>query len=352
MKSLLTPILFTLLLAPASLIRTAAIDAQSGSFIDDLLHRGGFSAADVRAAHSGRAVVVSLETPVRRELAHVGVVHIAATVDRFIERFRNIERFESGPGVPQIGRFSTPPQIGDFAALKLPAKDIAALRQCRPGACDLNLSKEAIARVRAEVNWSAPTAASDAERLMHQLMLGTLQAYQIGGNAALGRYDHQDQPVIVADEFRALLKSTHRLPIPVPELVGYLDDYPRKRLDKAEDLLYWAVVDFGLKPTVRLNHVVIYPPPGKPSGVSYVIAIRQIYATHYFHTTLEWRFLIEDPRRQGFYLLSITRSRNDGTTGFTGSILRPIINRRSRNGVRGYLEYLKLQVERQPDQSR
>jgi hypothetical protein len=74
-----------------------------------------------------------------------------------------------------------------------------------------------------------------------------------------------------------------------------------------------------------------------------------LYATHYFHTTLELRFLVKDDRpatRRGFYLLSITRSRNDGTTGFTGSLLRPIISRRSRNAVRGYLQHLKRQLER------
>lgn len=325
---------------------TAAPAAQSGAFIDDLLRRERFSAADVRAVNAGAAVVHSLETPVRQELAHFGVVHINAPADRFIERFRDIERFESGPGVPQIRRFASPPRLEDLAPLKLPPKDITALRHCRQAACDVNLSNDAIARFRREVNWSAPTAAADAERLAKGLMLGTLLSYQSQGNAGLGRYEHDDDPIVVADEFRALLTTGHTLPIPVPALIAYLNDYPKNRPTGAEDLFYWSVVDFGLKPTVRVNHVVIYPPPGKPSGVSHVIAIKQLYATHYFHTTLELRFLVEDPRRAGFYLVSITRSRSDGTTGFAGSLLRPIINRRSRSAVRGYLEHLKGQVER------
>jgi hypothetical protein len=68
----------------------------------------------------------------------------------------------------------------------------------------------------------------------------------------------------------------------------------------------------------------------------------------YFHTTLELRFLVDDERRadrRGFYLFSITRSRIDGTSGLTGSLLRPVISRRSRYAVRGYLEHLKRQVE-------
>jgi hypothetical protein len=38
----------------------------------------GFSAADLRSLDAGAAVVKSLETPVRRELAHFGVVYIQA----------------------------------------------------------------------------------------------------------------------------------------------------------------------------------------------------------------------------------------------------------------------------------
>jgi hypothetical protein len=80
-----------------------------------------------------------------------------------------------------------------------------------------------------------------------------------------------------------------------------------------------------------------------------VIAIKQLYASHYFQTTLELRFLVDDGRRAnrpGFYLLSITRTRIDGTSGLTGSLLRSVLSRRSRSAVRTYLEHLKRQVER------
>ena len=175
-----------------------------------------------------------------------------------------------------------------------------------------------------------------------------MHAYQADGNAALGHYYDGAEPLSVAEQFRALLTSSNRLPVPVPELMAYLDEYPRGRPAGAEDFFYWSVVDFGLKPTVRVNHVIIYPLAAILSGVSHVIAIKQLYASHYFHTTLELRLLVHDDRgadRHGFYLLSITRSRSDGTVGLKGSLLRPIISRRSRNAIRGYLEHLKGQVD-------
>jgi hypothetical protein len=77
-----------------------------------------------------------------------------------------------------------------------------------------------------------------------------------------------------------------------------------------------------------------------------VIAIKQLYASHYFHTTLELRFLAADDRRagRGTFLISITRSRNDGMTGFKGLFLRPIIRSRSRDAIRRYLDHVKRQV--------
>jgi hypothetical protein len=44
-------------------------------------------------------------------------------------------------------------------------------------------------------------------------------------------------------------------------------------------------------------------------------------------------------------LAALARSRSDGMTGLRGLFLRPIITRRSREAVRGYLAHVKRQVE-------
>ena len=338
-----------LALGAAVVVAVASPAAQSVSFVNNLLRQQRFSAADLRALEAGEAVVKSLDTPVRRELAHFGVVHIDAPPDRFVDRFRDIERFERGPGIPQIGRFGIPPRPEDLASLTLPAKDVSALATCRPGDCDVKLPAAAMARFRNEVNWSSPNAALQANDVARALILELVQAYQANGNAALGRYDDRGEALLVAEEFRALLASGDLLPLPVPGLMAYLEEYPSSQPSDAENFFYWSRVDFGLKPTVRVNHVIIYPLAARPSGVSHVIAIKQLYASHYFQTTLELRFLVDDERRAdraGFYLLSITRSRIDGTSGVKGALLRSVISRRSRSAVRSYLEHLKREVER------
>ncbi len=338
-------------MAGAVLVVAVLPAAQAGSTVDTLVQETlGFSAADMRAFDAGAAVIRSLDTPVREELAHVAAVHVNAAPARFLDRFRDIVRFEQGPGIPQIGRFSTPPRPEDLAGLTLPAADVAALRACRPGDCALKLPAAAMSRFRNDVNWASPGAAEQANAIARDMLLDLVLAYQRDGNAALGSYEDGREPMSVEGQFRALIASDDPLPAPVPALLAYLDDYPRGRPPVAEDFFYWTVVDFGLKQTIRLNHVVIYPLAASPSSpVSYAIAIKQLYASHYFFTTLELRFLIDDDRRagvDGLALVSVTRSRNDGMTGFKGLFLRPIISRRSRDAVRVYLEHVKQQVER------
>lgn len=342
------------------IVAVISLAAQSGSTVEHLLtERLGFSADDLRALDDGSAVIASLDTRVRQELAHVGVVYVDAPPRDFVAQFRDIERFESGPGIPQIGRFDSPPRLEDLQGLTLPEEDLEALPECRPGDCDLKLTADAMGRFRNEVDWSSESSVREANRIAREMILELVLAYQADGNAALGSYADSDQPMPVAEEFRALLASRDALPAPVPALLTYLDDYPYGYPPGAENFFYWTVVDFGLKPTIRVNHVTIYPledgPPrgeplgdGPPPGEAYAIAIKQLYASHYFHTTLELRFLADHVQRSGrpgASLISITRSRNDGMTGFKGWFLRPIIRRRSRDAVRGYLEHVRRQVE-------
>jgi hypothetical protein len=329
----------------------AALSAEPESTVERLLTaRMGFSADDVRDLERGSAVTRSLDTRVRQEVANVAAVYLDASPDEFVARFRDIEAFERGPGIPQIGRFGVPPRLDDLESLTLDPEDVAELSTCRPGDCEVKLSADAMARFRDEVDWSSEDAARQADEVARSMVLDLLRAYQSHGNAALGAYVDGRRPLPVADHFRSLLASRDPLPAAVPALLAYLDGYPHGLPDGADEFFYWTMVDFGMKPTIRLNHVTICPLPDRQStGVAYAIATKQLYASHYFHTTLELRFLLDRPGadgRDGSALISITRSRNDGMTGFRGLFLRPIIRRRSRDAVRNYLEHVKRQVER------
>jgi hypothetical protein len=282
-------------------------------------------------------------------LAHVGAVRLDVSVEEFIERFLDIETFERGSGTRQIGRLGDPAGTEDLESLRLPLEDVDELRTCRPGDCAIKLSASAMEQFRRGVNWTSADAGEQVNTLTRAMILDLVRAYQANGNEALGRYDDGGESLLVAEQLEALLRSEEAFPERVPALLSYLNTYPAGRPAGAQDFFYWTVVNFGLKDTIRVNHVTVSPLSApSPSGAVYVIATKQIYASHYFHTTLELRFLFDDDRRDGgagAALVSITRSRNDGMTGVKGLFLGPVISRRSRTGVANYLRHMKQQLE-------
>jgi hypothetical protein len=173
-----------------------------------------------------------------------------------------------------------------------------------------------------------------------------IRAYRRGGNAALGVYRDRENPSRVGDQFETMVGRASMLPDVLPELRRYLLEYPDADLPGADSFFYWEKVDFGLKPTVRVNHAVIYHAPSPAADIS-VVAIKQLYASHYFHTALDVSVSLRDgrPGRMGFYLLTLKGSEQDGLTGVKGSLLRKVAVDRTRSSLERALAAIKNSVE-------
>jgi hypothetical protein len=127
----------------------------------------------------------------------------------------------------------------------------------------------------------------------------------------------------------------------VPAVRRYLLEYPTATLPGASSVFYWQETQFGLKPTIRISHLVIAPGQDET-----VVASKMLYATHYFWTALEFRTLMPDPSRgQGFWLVTINRSRSDGLSGFTGFFVRRRARSEIQAGTRAVLEGTKQLLE-------
>jgi hypothetical protein len=145
----------------------------------------------------------------------------------------------------------------------------------------------------------------------------------------------------MAGEFRALVDQMPPLSASIPTLKQYLLNYPASTLPGATSFLYWQETQFGLKPTLRINHVVI-----TEGQEDTLVASKMLYASHYFWTALELRALIPDPaRKQGFWLVTINRSRSDGLSGFTGFFVRRRVRSDVLAGTRSFLEGTKQMLE-------
>ena len=101
------------------------------------------------------------------------------------------------------------------------------------------------------------------------------------------------------------------LPIYLPDLNRYLLDYPNAASNEIRSEFYWEKVNFGLKPTLRIVQAIVYSgtSPDKPA---YAVAVKQLYASHYFETALDLTVCVSD-KKNGFYLITIKGSATGGS---------------------------------------
>jgi hypothetical protein len=238
-------------------------------------------------------------------------------------------------------RISSPPRLEDFDKLTLPDDDISDLKTCKVGDCELKLGEGALARLQKETDWSKPTAKTDVERSIRQLAFDYVNGYLQGGNSRLAVYRDAKRPTFVAQEFSSMIERMPSLTEYLPDLKRYLLEYPKATLPKSDSFLYWQNAKFGLKPTIRINHLTIAEQPTHVDVVS-----KMLYASHYFWTAIELRVMVPDPARgAGFWFVNVNRSRSDGLSGFTGSLIRGKVRGEAEKGMQAALSTTKTKLE-------
>jgi hypothetical protein len=337
-----------LAVAAALLPLEGSVSAQSrGSTAQLLGTRFGFTAGQLAAVDAGTSAAVALPSSADHEIAVAGAVFVRATAARLVSVLQDVERLESGGGFIRTKRLSDPPRLADFAAFQWPADDIKALRNCRPGRCGVKLDQAAF-DLLARIDWSALDAAGPANAFARRMSFDYVLAYRKGGNPKLAVYLDSERPRSVAREFDEMIGRADLWPDALTPLARYFRGYPtapRPRLTR--DFFYWSLAEFGLKPVFRINHVVVHA-TGRTSGPLHLVAVRQLYASHYFHTALEVRAVVSDgrPSGKGVYLVMLNMARSDGLTGVLGGlVVRPRATSGSRDGLERALTAIKRMAE-------
>ena len=330
--------LAALSLAAQSKPAAPRLPAPLESYVSSSVKLDAKATADL---HAGRPVTKLLNSDPAKEVAVFGAVWINAAPSAYAAAVRDIEQFEKGPSFRATKKIGAPPRLDDFAAMTIPDDDFKDLRSCRVGECSLKLSQSTIERVRREVDFSKPTAKAAVETMMRQLALDYVKAYLDGGNSRLAVYRDSERPTFVAQETRSMIEGLPSLSQFLPELNRYLLDFPSATLAGSESFVYWQEATFGLKPTIRINHVVIAEQP-----TQVVVASKLLYASHYFWTALELRVLVADPARgPGAWFVSVNRSRSDGLTGFTGRLIRGKVRSEAQSAMTTILRVTKTRLE-------
>jgi len=308
----------------------------------------GFTAEQRDAIDRGRAVAKVLSWGKPSEVFVFGAVHIDGSPATYLKAARNVSRLAASPAYLAIGELPAAPSSADLSGLSLDPNDIKALKACHEGACDVQLPTASIRAFHDAVNWARPDAEGQVNGLARGMVLDLVREYRRGGNTALGVYRDKDNPARVADQFETMVSRSATLPDVLPELRNYLLNYPDAELAGADSFFYWEKVDFGMKPTIRVNHAVIYRPSEAAGGIA-AVAVKQLYASHYFHTALDVSVCMTDSAhapRPGFYLITLKSSEQDGLTGMKGSMLRKVVVDKTRSSLENALTALKQTIER------
>ncbi len=295
----------------------------------------------------GKAVARVLPTPEPSEVVVFGAVYINASSESYLKAAQNLDYLRALPNYLGIRQFSTPPNLADLEGFVLEDQDINDLKKCRPGKCELQLPTESMTEFERSVDWSAPDVVAHVNRLAQKMALEELARYQKSGNSALGTYYDKEHPLLVVDQFDSLVNESASMAHYLPDLQNYLIGYPKEQLRDSQSFFYWERVKFGLKPTLRMNQMVIYRGSQSSRPMDFV-AIKQLYASHYFQTALDVSVCVRDssrPDQKGFYLLTAKGSRQAGLTGPKGAIVKKAAVSRARSSLESSLMHMKKVLE-------
>jgi len=206
----------------------------------------GLKDSEIEDIRSGKAVAKILNTGEKPEIVVFGAVYVEASIEQYIELFRDLSRLEKVDNYLAIKRFSDPPRLEDLEGFGLDEEDIDDLKKCEPGKCEIQLPAETMEGLNQKVDWSAPDASEQVNRLAREDALEMLKRYQSGGNQALGTYRDKKKPLLVAEQFEALLGRSETLPHYIPEFHRYLLEYPNTSLEGVEDYFYGKRLNLDL----------------------------------------------------------------------------------------------------------
>jgi hypothetical protein len=344
------PKLFPVLLL-LSLVQLPASNAQDVEPLKFFRDYVGLHEDQITAIRNGKAVAKIVESRTPDEVFVFGSIYVKSTPDKYLKLASDLEALRRLPNYLAVRQFSNPPQLSDLDGFTLEPDDIKQLKNCDPGRCDVQLPSEAMDAFKQSLNWSAPDAANQVNRLGQKMALEALQRYIHGGNAELGTYRDKHNSAAVAETFRSLLSRSKALPVYLPDLDHYLLDYPEAGSENIQSKFYWEKVNFGLKPTLRIVQVIVYRGP-RSTDPAYAIAEKQLYASHYFETALDLTVCVLDqanPERPGFYLITLKGSQQAGLTGFKGGIVRKVAVDKTRSSLERALEAIKQRLETQTE---
>jgi hypothetical protein len=333
--------------AVATLATTAMITAAGAppADVDTYLKGAGFVAADFGTLEGGQ-VIARVDTGDAGEIVTRGAVKVRAPRAQTTAYYGQMITYVDGQVTLAFGRFSNPPSMDDVKGLSLDREEIAAIKSCKPGNCDLRIGGAGLDAVRRGIDWKAPDADARVQDTMRRAVVDYVTAYMKRGDEALVTYADTSTPVSLKDQWRGIVSNSDRLQQYAPSLRDYLVAYPKGSLAGGRDVLYWIKENYGLKPTISIVHAVIYQSPDHPDRTT--VVQKQIYASHYYDASLAIATLVDGVENGTpiTYILYANRSRGDMLKGGFGGLKRKVARDQAKTATIDTLTTIKTQLER------
>lgn len=303
----------------------------------------GISTGELADVQRGRVLAKVLPTQNPRDVTVFGMVQIATTRSAFAPRMADARRIIALRS-PMYEVFDDPPSASNVQRVSVDESEFRDLRSCRLEHCNFKLPATAMREFADGVSWQSDSAKSQVDSLARADVLRFVNDYRSAGNAAMVEYD-DNHSVKSSEAFSALLDQSGYLRDFVPELREYLESYPAHRPEGAHDVLFWEEDRLPhTRPTLTVSHMVTYT---TPSGTP-LVAVKQIYADHYFEGALELLAAFEAPttaRGPATYLMSVRRYRFDALPSGGFLNLRGRVRGRLADAVRADLERERQDAE-------
>ncbi len=246
------------------------------------------------------------------EIGIFAAARLDADAETLAAWVKAIAHLKKSPYVLMIRRFSDPPALDDLKGLTLDEGDLDAIRDCRPGNCELKLAGDDIAALRQAALSGEPYWKDAVLAEFKRVVLGRLGVYEAAGFGGVPAYADRRKPTDAGIAFEALRAHSPYLHFNV--LSG----------DPPESFFYWSKEQYGAgKAVISMTQVDIVRPQ-MPSAVRLAVISREIFATHYRNASLGLTAITEGDAGQR-YLVYVNRSQLDLLTGLFGGWKRTLI---------------------------
>jgi hypothetical protein len=141
------------------------------------------------------------------------------------------------------------------------------------------------------------------------------------------------------DATKKMIETSYYLPKDkAAGIYNHVTEYPQGKMAGAEDHFYWEKIDFGQEPTIRVNHVSLFPQGVGP--VKFIAVNKQLYASRYMRVAVQTFYCVPDTEKPGagFYLIEMNDSRLPDFGGIKLGIVRKVATGKATDATRDALQ--------------